>query len=199
MKTINNLKDLGDSEFGQPDPRHGLELLYWFSNEYIDMYPNGYMKPKQAHPQSRAFGFCLFHNKEQILPQQNIPYHEVGNLHGPGADKLPLYVSKKDTNQVDGSNKDRIIISLNKGIIEKVYVTEHKDLKYFDPDQTYEVSPCVIEQIRGMDLKEFLHNCKNQIKHTNQSCKVDIPENKRINHSPNRQEQKTSRWWCTIL
>lgn len=199
MKTINNLKDLGDSKFGQPDPRHGLELLYWFSHEYIDIYTNSCMKPKLPYPQNRAFGFCLFYNNEQILPKQNIPYHEVGNLHGPGTDKLPPYVTKKNTNQIDGSNKDRIIISLNKDIIEKVYVTAHKDLKYFDPDQTYEVSLCVIKQIRGMELEEFLHNCKNQIRRTSQSCTIDFSENKRIDHSSNTQERKTSRWWCTIL
>ncbi|KAM9434054.1 uncharacterized protein Hap1MRO34_002786 [Clarias gariepinus] len=155
MKIINSLDELRDSNFGQPDPRHGLNLLYWFSFEYTSINIKNQMKVKLQKPQSGAFGFCRFHNNEHLLPVQNVPYFEVGNLHDRG-DELPVYVKQKYTHQMDESNKDRIIISLKDNTIEKVYVTEHMNQKKFNPDKTYEVSGSVIRQISRMGREQFL-------------------------------------------
>lgn len=177
MKVIRNLNDLRVSKFGQPDPRHGLELLYWFSREYIDVDYNRRMKPKLGHPQTGAFGFCRFHNNEEILPKQNLPYYEVGNLNGSRANELPQYVRSKYIKHCDESNKDRIIIHLHNKNIEKVYVTEHESQKTFNSDQTYEVTRDVIEQIRGMKRDQFLQT-----------------------YGINSILQSDSSWsWCTIL
>lgn len=196
MKMISNIDELRGSGFGRPRPRHGLRLLHWFSHKYINMDIYSRMTLQQDHPQSGAFGFCSFHNKERILPMQNLPYYEVGNLHGSGSYKLPLYVRQNDTHQSDESNKDRIIIRLNGRSIEKVYVTEHKDLRNFNPAKTYEVSQRLIEQIRRMKLEQFLQSCNNnQGETTNQTCAIVI-DNQPNNYSSFREERKC---WCTIL
>lgn len=195
MKLISNLDELRNSMFGRPNPRHGLELLHWFSRHYINMYTDGRMTPKLGQPQEGVFGFCLFYNKEKILPRQNRPYYEVGNLRDTQAHELPEYVREKYTGLIDGSNKDRIMISLKDGNIEKVYVTEHVDLKNFNPSKTYEVSQDVVKQIRHMELDQFLQRC-NPRPSINPAFVIDV-ENECINHS--YIERNPSRCWCTIL
>lgn len=153
-----------------------------------------------CHPNTGDFGFHLFHNNEGILPRQNLPYYEVGNLNVEEAADLPLYVRRKFTGEYDGSNKDRIIISLTGNTIERVYVTEHVNQRNFNPNHTYEVSQRFIKQIRGMELEQFLQNCyNNQPERTEPTTTIDIVEYDRINHSYVNEKRNTSRWWCTIL
>ncbi|KAL7855762.1 hypothetical protein AOLI_G00193660 [Acnodon oligacanthus] len=130
IDTLNELSQLRDSGFGQPRPRHGLNLLYWFAHDYVEIDSYGRMTPKTS-PAAGAYGFHRFHNfkdeDDYLLPSQNLPYYGVGNLGESKAHKLPLYVRKNYTHDLDGSNKDRIMVRLKDGYLERVYITEHID------------------------------------------------------------------------
>lgn len=163
ITTLNELSQLGSSDFNQPDPRHGLRLLYWFAQEQ-----------NQLNPTSGAYGFRRFYNRiydEQLLPNQNLPYYEVGNLNALGADKLPNYVRPHNHHFYNDYNKDRIIVGLNGGWIDRVYVTEHEDQTEFDSSRTYRVSQGLLDQIRWMDKEQFLKQMEQQrkLRFTNQN------------------------------
>ncbi|KAL6466754.1 hypothetical protein MHYP_G00245580 [Metynnis hypsauchen] len=130
IDTLNELSQLRASGFGQPYPRHGLNLLYWFAHDYVEIDSNGCMTPNSS-PTTGAYGFHRFHNfkdeDDHPLPSQNLPYYGVGNLGESKAYKLPLYVRKDYTHNLDDSNKDRIIVRLKDDYLERVYITEHTD------------------------------------------------------------------------
>lgn len=116
VQTLNELAQLRDSGFGQPWPRHGLKLLYWFANECISFENNNEMH-SECDPANGDFGFHCFENREQnavkILPNVNTPYYVVGNLKSRGADQLPPYVSENYSTNHNDSNTDRIIVSVD--------------------------------------------------------------------------------------
>ncbi|KAI4905812.1 hypothetical protein NFI96_017017 [Prochilodus magdalenae] len=158
IDTIDDLFKLKESEFGRPRPRHGLNLLYWFAHDYVNVNSNNRMVPL-AHPKTGLYGFHMFHNfpqakGERPLPSHNLPYFEVGNLNAPGANRLPQYVMQDFTHQRDDSNKDRIIVRMRGDVLEKVYITEHIDKTDFG--RTHEISQDLLATIKNMKRKEFL-------------------------------------------
>lgn len=176
IRTLNELSQLRDSEFNQEPPRHGLNLLYWFAHD-VD----------HLNPSAGAFGFHRFYNRmdddddDDLLPKQNFPYYEVGNLNARGADKLPRYVRPSNSHYYKEYNKDRIIVRLNNGCIDRVYVTEHEDEKNFNHSRTYRVSQGLLDHIRRIsERKQFLKHMQKQ------------PQ-------PQAQQSDSSGSWCTIL
>ncbi|XP_076126763.1 uncharacterized protein LOC143106371 [Alosa pseudoharengus] len=159
IKLLEDIEDLSRSRFGQPSPRHGLELLFWFAKEYI-WFDNNNQIDMIYNPKDGYFGFHHFRNiidnqDGRLLPAQNSPYYEVGNLGSTGANQLPYYVTKKFTHHIDGSNTDRLIIGLNlNGKICKVYVTQHKDLRNFSHDNTYQLSESLLYEIHNISRCE---------------------------------------------
>ncbi|KAF5901693.1 vacuolar import and degradation protein 30-like, partial [Clarias magur] len=158
--TLNELKQLEESGFGQFYPRHGLKLLYWFANDclYFDDYNRMCW---QYDPDENDFGFRLFENRndksgERLLPDVNLDYYEVGNLRRKGADDLPDYVREDDDIQDHDSNMDRIIVSVDDEYFDRVYVTEHSDQADFNKEATYCISRGLIMIIRNLTIEDFL-------------------------------------------
>uniref|UniRef100_A0A671R5Q5 Uncharacterized protein n=1 Tax=Sinocyclocheilus anshuiensis TaxID=1608454 RepID=A0A671R5Q5_9TELE len=108
MRILNNLSDLRETRFGQPCPRHGLKLLWWFAHDCVQIDSNGRMTA-QCDPANGAFGFHQFYNVDGLLPKTTLPYYELGNLNTPGS--LPHYVTENCTGYSDSSNTDRNIVS----------------------------------------------------------------------------------------
>ncbi|KAM9434053.1 uncharacterized protein Hap1MRO34_002785 [Clarias gariepinus] len=181
IRTLNEISQLYNSDFNQPPPRTGLDLLYWFAQKY-----------RELKPTTGAFGFHRFYNRiddddDELLPNQDCLYYEVGNLKAPRADKLPDYVRKDDR-----SNMDRIIVRLNDGWIDRVYVTEHVDQKNFSHTCTYRVSLGLLNQISRMGREQFLKRMeKPQVK-----LQSNVYYN---NQSARASDQQSDESWCTIL
>lgn len=141
-----------------------------------------------------SFGFHNFYNRieddNHIVPLQSLPYFEVGNLKFPGADKLPDYVRANFNQWNADCNKDRIIVRLdNTGNIERVYVTEHSDLKRFDNNKTYRVSKGLLEIIKNMTREQYLSLVSNPQYYYINQCKT-------VNQGHVEAENNS---WCTIL
>lgn len=165
METLNEIDHLQSSGFGRPRPRHGLQLLHWFSNDYVTFNNDSEMVTVR-NPKKKAFGFHRFFDnieehdgqRNQLLPDQGLPYYQVGNLKGPRSKNMPDYVSQNHTRQNDDSNIDRIIISLKSDLVlDRIYVTQHDHHRgAFDPQRTYRISKGLISIIRNLDLDELL-------------------------------------------
>ncbi|KAI4905811.1 hypothetical protein NFI96_017016 [Prochilodus magdalenae] len=216
IDTINELSQLKDFGFGRPSPRHGLNLLYWFAHEYVDINSYGQMVPKnqQTNPKTGAYGFHLFSNfkdedDDYLLPRQNFPYYGVGNLNAPGANKLPQYVKKDFTHHQDSSNKDRIMVQLKDGYFDRVYITEHTDKTNFG--QTRRISQGLIKTIKNLASREEFLRQMNYYQNNNQSYEA-LPRagysstmqsyqyiNESRPHNQSHQPPKDDSWWCTIL
>ncbi|TSX30745.1 hypothetical protein Baya_13722 [Bagarius yarrelli] len=163
LQTLNELKHLKDSRFGQPYPRHSLKLLYWFANDFVN-YDGCKNLCWCYDPEEERFGFHRFENRpesngEKRLPDVNMEYYEVGNLRKSGADELPDYVRdvyNRNPYHCE-RNMDRIIVSVDDECIDRVYVTEHKRWHAgFNKDATYRISRGLTEAIRKLSLKDFL-------------------------------------------
>ncbi|XP_073716645.1 uncharacterized protein [Misgurnus anguillicaudatus] len=168
VRTLNELSQLKDNRFGQPDPRHGLRLLWWFANECVSIDSYGRMIA-QCNPATGEFGFHRFYNRieddeDRLLPNNfTLPYYEVGNLNDSGS--LPSYVTVNHNRNRADSNKDRIIVRYNSGLssFDRIYVTQHADHVNFDQNHTYRISQGLIRTIGSMALGEFLRQTRNQI------------------------------------
>nr|XP_046164304.1 uncharacterized protein LOC124001515 isoform X2 [Oncorhynchus gorbuscha] len=175
-KQLSTIQDLKENGFGQPHPRHGLRLLYWFATECVEFNEHGNML-LQCNPKE-DFGFHYFSNIEKILPDLSgcmEQYFEVGNLTYHKAEDLPNYVREYSQSQCNKDriisqsqcNKDRIIIRQKQGNVQDVmatYVTEHKQggrRGEFDAKRTHLVNPDLIRMIRdAAGLKKFLDQTK---------------------------------------
>ncbi len=159
METLNELAQLRNTRFGQPWPRHGLKLLYWFANECISFENNNMLS--ECDPAEGDFGFHFFENRydqygNKLLPETNFHYYVVGNLNSAGAEDFPDYVSEDEYTDEYNSNTDRIIVSLDEEWFDKVYVTQHHDRSNYDPQATYWISRGLLMIIRRMSLEDFL-------------------------------------------
>ncbi|XP_036438902.1 uncharacterized protein LOC118816569 [Colossoma macropomum] len=159
MKTLNELAHLKESRFGRPEPRHGLKLLYWFANDCLSL--NHYGMFSECDPTSRDFGFHPFENRYdsngvKLLPDVDSSYYVVGNLNSAGADELPDYVREDYTGLMDDSNMDRIIVSLDDDMFDRVYVTEHDSRIHYNPNATYRISKGLLQIISDLELEDFL-------------------------------------------
>lgn len=161
-ETLNELDHLRSSGFGQPRPRHGLKLLYWFAKRCI--YFDGSIKMRWRYdPEDGQYGFHPFGNRAnrngvQLLPDTNLPYYEVGNLSRAGANDLPGYVREDFINHHhhDESNIDRIIVSIDEECFDKVYITEHQGQANYNSDATYCISRGLLMIIKRLSLEDFL-------------------------------------------
>ncbi|XP_014832677.1 PREDICTED: uncharacterized protein LOC106910532 isoform X2 [Poecilia mexicana] len=175
---IHTLDHLDTSGFGRPFPRHGLQLLFWFSNHCVTFEPENSVDVMKlvsgCQPENGAYGFHRFGNMEELLPALHKPkknkstrqlvYFVVGNLSiqsYPQSADLPAFV--RENLGVDGvSNSDRIIISyqVKTRLVDKVYVTEHDDADAgrFRSDGTHEVSSQLIRLLQNpqLDLSSLL-------------------------------------------
>ncbi|KAJ8397431.1 hypothetical protein AAFF_G00439800 [Aldrovandia affinis] len=172
--TLRKIPDLGEKDFGHNFPRHGLNLLYWFSRDYITFDNNNNMQPAQD-PKEGAFGFHYYGNKEALLPSlrnlRGYTYYTVGNLFDgkdlPESQRLPDYVaeefrSSKNLDSRDQNNKDRIIVRRTPfGSVDQVYITQHYDFNSghgsaYDPDNTYGIGAGLLMEIRNLSREKFL-------------------------------------------
>uniref|UniRef100_A0A9J7Z0F6 Uncharacterized protein n=1 Tax=Cyprinus carpio carpio TaxID=630221 RepID=A0A9J7Z0F6_CYPCA len=195
VHTLNELPQLKYSGFGQPWPRHGLNLLYWFAHDYID-FRNGQIVSIFS-PQDGDFGFHEYHNRiedddDHIVPRQNLPYYEVGNLSS--TDSLPHYVTKNYTGQSDNSNIDRIMVSFNSSwnIFEKIYVTQHSDEVHFDQNHTYCISTDLLKEIKQLSRDKFLKGRTNR----SEQLSISMPP------SVQRRQTNTCQSWkcrCALI
>ncbi|XP_058650185.1 uncharacterized protein LOC131551323 [Onychostoma macrolepis] len=191
VRTLNNLSDLKQTRFGQPPPRHGLNLLWWFAHYCVQTDSNVRMTAK-CNPANGAFGFHRFYNRDRLLPYTDLPYYEVGNLHNAGS--LPDYVTENYTGYSDNSNKDRIIVSFDSRLnkFEKIYVTQHSDQVHFDQNHTYCVSIDLLKDIKELSREEFIRGRTNRSEHIS----IDIPQSTQIQPL---QSQSTCEECCTLL
>ncbi|KAL1281571.1 hypothetical protein QQF64_000374 [Cirrhinus molitorella] len=163
VKTLNELAHLRDSGFGQPQPRHGLKLLYWFANDCVYFDKNNKMLSK-CNPAEGDFGFHYFNNRcygKKLIDDRNSTFYVVGNLNFqkyPKAKNLPTSVWKDKNTDEHDSNTDRIIVSLhNRKWFLEVYVTQHYNRSNnYDPDATYRISRGLLMIIRRKSLEDFL-------------------------------------------
>lgn len=186
--TLNELSQLKQSGFGQPWPRHGLNLLYWFAHDYIDFSYGEIVL--RFRPQNRDFGFHKYHNsideEDPIVPIQNLPYYEVGNLNYSGADELPDYVRANYSRNNLDNNKDRVIVRLDvDGRLNRVYVTEHSDPKRFDSGKTFRVSQGLLQIIKNKTRDQYLSELSNTT-----TLQTQSDYNRQANNDDS---------WCTIL
>ncbi|KAA0722054.1 hypothetical protein E1301_Tti012128 [Triplophysa tibetana] len=161
--TLNELSQLKETNFGQPDPRHGLRLLWWFADECVDNI-NGNMialfNPADGH-----FGFRRFYNRieddeDRLLPMINLPYYEVGNL---SSGSLPKDVTANYNRNHADSNADRIIVRFqpNPPSFDRIYVTQHSDQINFNANTTYRISHGLLKTIKTLRLEDFLKRTRN--------------------------------------
>ncbi|XP_051559191.1 uncharacterized protein LOC127444064 [Myxocyprinus asiaticus] len=161
IQILKELSQLKESGFGQPLPRHGLRLLWWFARECVQINSNHRMTAR-CNPAKGEFGFHRFHNRtevnaEKLLPNTKLTYYEVGNLNTLNAALLPHYVTENYTGKTDDSNTDRIIISFDKNLnrFDSIYVTQHSDKLHFDHNCTYQISQGLIKVIKSLGLEEL--------------------------------------------
>ncbi|KAL4623427.1 hypothetical protein GN956_G19213 [Arapaima gigas] len=172
---LRQISDLRGKDFGHNYPRHGLNLLYWFSHDFISFDNNNNMQAKKD-PKSGAFGFHYYNNTENLLQPvdslSHYSYYIVGNLFGNKnlhleAEKLPDYVmaeylSSNNLDSSDQNNRDRIIVRRDRfGSIDQVYITQHYNFdsshrNKYDPNNTYSISPELLRDIGNMQREEFL-------------------------------------------
>ncbi len=161
LRTLDNLSDLRETGFGQPPPRHGLNLLWWFAHKCVEI--DNSLLIARCDPANGAFGFHRFYNGGGLLPKINLPYYEVGNLNS--TDSLPDYVTENYTGYSDNSNKDRIIVSFKSNWSSPrfniIYVTQHSDEVNFDQNRTYCISTGLIKNIKELSREDFLRETKN--------------------------------------
>ncbi len=158
-RTLNELSHLRETGFGQPYPRHGLSLLWWFADECVEIDDDGNMIARYD-PEHRDFGFHPFHNSEEILPDIDLQYYEMGNLHHPGA--MPDYVTKNYDSDVRESNADRIVVSVasDDKWFERIYVTHHLDQELFEENSTFRISQGLIKIIQNREWSDFIGEVK---------------------------------------
>lgn len=213
VSTLYRLSELRDSSFGQPDPRHGLRLLWWFANECVQIDFNGCIHAL-CDPTKGDFGFHRFRNGDQLLPYTNHPYYKTGNLNHPDH-SLPYYVTENFTGYSDASNTDRIIVSLltdwNGHLrFHEIYVTQHSDQTHFDMSRTYRISPGLMKDIRNLTQAKFLRqmeNDQNQIYYNQQCTKLQYnpPPTRPIQNLTHEQQRSglsikdICKTFCTVL
>ncbi|XP_073785689.1 uncharacterized protein [Danio rerio] len=164
VRRLNNIDDLRNTDYGKTAPRHGRMLLFWFAQQvHFDQNNNMFLN---FEPHRGNYGFHWYGNREQDLPLLNSEesYYSVGNLNYPEARDLPDYVRTYYQNRRNNgpeSNMDRLMVVLNQrssNRVHRVYVTAHNlDRRDFNSDDTYEIDPALILQIREM------YHCRNDL------------------------------------
>lgn len=162
VRKIRDISELEEFGFGQPWPRHGLQLLYWLVHVCIYHTDNDEIILR-CDPERGDFGFHIFENRyihrnKKLLPNMRFPYYLVGNLKSPGAETLPDFVKEFSDVQNANSNADRIIINVQENReIGKVYLTTHINQSDYDSRATYHISRTLLLSIISyQSIDDFL-------------------------------------------
>ncbi|XP_048851852.1 uncharacterized protein LOC125720446 [Brienomyrus brachyistius] len=196
VPTLNSVQDLSGVTFGHKFPKHGLKLLHWLANEWIEFDDERQMMA-MTDPRTREFGFHIFHNKENILPLlfgDQSWYFEVGNLHADGAEDLPFNEANTGS---DKSNTDRIIVRMDSSqVVGEVYITEHTPHhNSFSSESTYRISRGLIQHLQNLEENVFLQRA-GYIPRKNESPRSESRETTvkilRKNESPRSESRETT-------
>lgn len=196
VKNLNNIDDLSKVDYVRHAPRHGLQLLFWFSQKVRNIDQNQILTLDSNFDPTRGdFGFCHFENKEAVLPTlSQKSYYTVGNLNSPGANALPAYVQEYKNVGSPARNMDRLIVSVNPVHPNRVYNVYIAALNFgsddFNQNATHEINYSLIQQIRGsrgctMDLNNNListHGDDTEDERCRQFL-TQLEYNRRSNHS----------------
>ncbi|CAL8329310.1 unnamed protein product [Lota lota] len=156
LQTLNSNKDLQDTNFGRPPRHHGLRLLKWYVKTCLDNNMKSLCNPVKRGKTEGEYGFHLFKNKEELLPnlpdekldiKNKVAYYTIGNLRSPRAKDLPWDV-RKDYNPKDPqSNEDRVLVKYNKNNrhISDIYISEH-----YNKTRTYIIGPKLLAILRKL-------------------------------------------------
>lgn len=152
LRTLNTVKDLNDTGFGRPPPRHGYVLLVWYVQNCVD---NNMVS--LCDPSAGEYGFHFFKNKDKggsLLPKldkrSGMGYYSLGNLNShryKHAKDLPYEVRRYYDKHDQLSNMDRLLVKYfhNKNRIEEVYASAH-----YESSKTYLIGPSLISDLKNM-------------------------------------------------
>ncbi|XP_062393769.1 uncharacterized protein si:ch211-198c19.1 [Sardina pilchardus] len=153
LRTLNTVKELNDTGFGLPPPRHGYVLLLWYVQNCVDNNMVALCNPKAGE-----YGFHYFRNRGKggaLLPKLDkhgeYAYYSLGNLNYKHAEDLPDEVRRYYDKHDKLSNMDRLLVKYfsNKNLIEEIYVSAH-----YESSQTYLIGPSLVSDLRH---KRALH------------------------------------------
>ncbi|KAI2667858.1 hypothetical protein H4Q32_004455 [Labeo rohita] len=157
VRRLDDIDDFRSTNYVKHEPRHGLQLLFWFAQE-VNVDQNSKEILLHFDLNNGTYGFHEFGNREGILPalESGQRYYEVGDLNSRiyrGVTALPFYVQMYYRNSDSHKrNMDRLIVSLDENRINRihsVFITAHnQDLNNFNSDDTYEIDPALLSQIR---------------------------------------------------
>lgn len=223
MRRIKTISELQESGFGQPWPRLGLKLLYWFANQCISDACNDDMV-LLCDPTRGDFGFHFFDNRcdghnMALLPTVKTPYFIVGNQNSRGAHMLPRNIKRFNFGQFNPKcNADRIIVNVQKkNRFGKVYVTTQKDQSSYDPCSTFHITRTLIGLIKSYDdMYNFMIDIEyytpfqavmaNNLFHqlvltipSEDDCDAESQISSRSENSTNYIEKKTLTCMCTCI